>query len=251
MSKNLLMTILVVCLLTISACAEAPLSDGHEVDPETDVIIGLKEARNELIIYLSPGQSESITFFLRHYRQIKRDYIDKNKLRIVVREVPRLVFKLKDKDGKLNNYKDAQKHSTMLATKLRCAHHYRGNEAYTKTWHIIGVSVALAAVKNKAINWPYYNSSAIETVFYNMGKDAQITKEEYISCTRKPLQSKFNKRLEHYTDILTNTADVSMPPAAFLNGEMIDMTKDKDYNEIMLYLKEHLEEEYKHKPNPS
>lgn len=246
MPKHFFLTFLAVCLLIIPACAEAPLSSGHKVNPNTDVIIGSMEAPNELIIYLSPGHKESLTFFLKHYRQMKSQYIDKNKLRLIIREVPELIFHLKDEDGKSNKYEEAKKHSTMLATHLRCAKHYHGDEAYAKTWDLIGISVAIPAARMNAANWPYYNQKATEAVFFNMGKGAQITKEEYISCEKDPLQTEFQTLFDRYADILTKSAGVSMPPAAFMNGKQIEMTEGNKHAEIMLFLKENLEEEYKH-----
>ena len=244
MLKRPIFSLAAICLLGLQACGEPALSEGHQVDPKIDVIIGEMDAQNELILYLSPGDRDSIRLYLKHFQAIKDQYVEKGRLRVVLRETPQIIYQLKDADGGRTKYDSALIYSIMLGVHLRCAHEHHGAEAYDKTWALIGTSVALAVVQNGADAWPYFDRDAMQTVFFNMGQRGHITREEYTSCDQGAKQLEFGKVFDRNADLLKDNVVTPMPPAAFLNGENILMLGENGHTNLMLTLKENLEPEY-------
>lgn|GEM_PF-3821959 len=244
--SRFVLSLVCCCLLNLQACAGPPLSTGHQIDRESDIIIGDMDAKNELILYLSPGDGQSLSFYLNHYKSIKELYVDKNRLRVVIREVPYIVRQGTNTEDPVRRYEEAQVYSGMLGIHLRCAYHYHGIEAYEITWQTIGVSVAKSAVRQGDVSWPYFDREAMQAVFVSMGQEAQMTREEYASCDKKPKKEKFAFQFARHQDILEDVSERNLlpVPAAFFNGEQIEMTRRNKYNELMLVLKENLDPEY-------
>lgn len=244
MLKRQFLSFASICLLCLQACGQPALSEGHQVDPKQDVIIGEMDAPNELILYLSPGDRNSLRLYLKHFQTIKDEYVEKGRLRVVLRETPNIIYQLKDDDGGLTKYDSALIYSIMLGVHLRCAYQYHGAEAYDKTWSLIGTSVALAVVQDGADLWPYFDRDAMQTVFFNMGQRGHITRDEYTSCDKGAKKLEFAKVFDRNTELLKDNVVIPMPPVAFLNGDNIVMLGENGDTNLMLTLKESLEPEY-------